>query len=468
MDEQGIIEKVKSEGQDHVLNYLDELSVEQRQSLLGQLAKVDFEKVNELASLIGQEEEEIDFDRVEPAPVEKLMDKDSPGEQRAVQAGEQALRDDRVACVTVAGGQGTRLKYDAPKGTYPITPVRGKSLFQVHAEKIRGIRRRYGCRLPWFIMTSYENHEDTQEFFAEHDFFGLGAESVHFFPQQMNPILDEHGHLLLEEKDSLLAGPDGHGGIFEALVVSGMCELLSEGGWDLLSYFQVDNPLVNVADPRFLGHHVQHEAEFSCKVIPKRDPYEGLGIAVLRDNHPAVIEYIDVPPDVAEERDESGQLRYLYGSIAIHIMNTDFVQRMAREGVQLPWHVAEKNYKSICPHGTDDRPQERTCYKFEQFIFESLPEASGCAFVETDRGKEFAPVKNAEGEDSPATARARMQRLWAEWLAMAGHDLRTHDGDPDRKIEISPLFADGPQELEQNLPADWEPSHPVVLEPDGE
>jgi UDP-N-acetylglucosamine/UDP-N-acetylgalactosamine diphosphorylase len=468
VDEQSIIEKVKSEGQAHVLRYIDELSDQQRKSLLSELEAVDFEKVNELASLIGKEEEEIDFDRVEPAPVEKLMHKDSPKEQRAIQAGEEALRDDRVACVTVAGGQGTRLKYDGPKGTFPITPVNGKSLFHVHAEKIRATRRRYDCGLPWFIMTSYENHEDTQEFFAEHDFFGLGEDSVHFFPQQMNPILDEHGHLLLEEKDSLLAGPDGHGGIFEALVNSGMCDVLDDGGWDLLSYFQVDNPLVKVADPRFLGHHVQQSAEFSCKVIPKRDPSEGLGIAVLRDNHPAVIEYIDVPPEIAEQRDPSGQLYYLYGSIAIHIMNTGFVQSMAEEGVDLPWHVAEKNYKSISPHSAEDQPQERTCYKFERFIFESLSEASGCAFVETDRGEEFAPVKNAEGEDSPATARARMQRLWAKWLAGADHDLRKHDGSPDRKIEISPLFADSPEELQEKLPADWEPSNPVVLEPEAE
>lgn len=468
MDEQRVIERIREKGQGHVLGYLDELSDRQRHRLLKQLAAVDFGKMKKLASLIGSEPEEIDFEGVEPAPVKELSDGHTPEEKQAVEAGREALRQDRVACVTVAGGQGTRLKYDAPKGTYPITPVRGKSLFAVHAERIRAARRRYGCRLPWFIMTSRQNQEETVRFFADLDYLGLGRESVHFFPQHMNPILDEHGRLLLQQKDRLLAGPDGHGGIFEALVDNGMCRVLSEGGWDLLSYFQVDNPLVKPADPRFLGHHLNGDAEFSCKVIPKRSPGEGLGIAVLRDGHPAVIEYIDVPPEVAEATDESGRLKFLYGSIAIHVMNTDFVQRIAQKDVALPWHVAEKQYEALDPDGRDPTPRERTCYKFERFIFECLPHATNCAFVETSRQKEFAPVKNAEGKDSPRTARHRMQRLWADWLARAGRDLRRPDGLPDRPLEISPLFADGPETLKDRLPPDWQPGDPVVLEPESE
>jgi len=430
--------------------------------LLERLGCLDFGRLKRLAALIGTQRAEIDFSRIAPAPVERLPSAETQLEHDVIAAGGAALADDRVAIVTAAGGQGTRLKYDGPKGTYPITPVLGKSLFQLFAEKILAARRRCGCRLPWFIMTSPDNDAPTRRFFCEHDFFGLGADSVHFFVQGMLPILDEAGRMLLDERGWLLEGPDGHGGTFEALSASGALDVMEEGGWDLISYFQVDNPLVTVADPRFLGHHLCKGAEFSCKVVAKRAPQEGLGLAVLRDGRPAVIEYIDVPPEVAAQRDDAGRLRYLFGSIATHIVNVAFMRRLVREGVPLPWHVAEKEYVLRSDGARLVQPVRRRCFKFERFIFDSLSWASGCAFVEVRREHEFAPVKNAQGEDSPQSARRMMQRMWAGWLGEAGFDLPGPDaGGP--AIEVSPLFAEGPEELKAKLPPDWQPGDPVVL-----
>ena len=465
MDEKHIREEAREHGQEHVLDWLDELEDEQHDRMLEQLSEVDFDRVSEMASLIGREVEDIDFSSVEPGPVDKLPrnQTEEEREQEVMQGGRQALEDDRVACLTVAGGQGTRLKYDGPKGEFPITPVQKKSLFQVHAEKIMAVRRDFGCTLPWFIMTSTENDEPTRDFFEENDYFGLDPETVHFFPQKMQPILGKNGELLRKNEDELLLGPGGHGRTFHALHDSGALQALEDGGWDLISYFQVDNPLVPVADERFLGYHLRKDAEFSCKVIPKRGPDEGLGIAVLQDGHPAVIEYIEVPPEIAQETDSSGQLRYLYGSIAVHIINTDFVRRMVEEDLHLPWHIAEKEYEVV--QGTGDSRERRMteCYKFEQFIFEALPHAHDCAFVEVEREAEFSPVKNAQGEDSPQTARRMMTELWADWLEKAGVDVRD-GGQVKYDIEISPLFARDASELEQNLPRNWNPDDPVVLE----
>ncbi len=443
MDEKRLREKAQDHGQEHVLDWLDELEGAKRKRLRRQLEEVDFQWVNEKGPLIGAEREDIDFSSVKPPPVEKLprTEREEESEKPIIESGREVLESDRVACLTAAGGQGTRLKYDGPKGEFPITLVKGKSLFQVHAEKISAVRRDFGCTLPWFIMTSIENHEPTQDLFEENAYFGLQPDTVHFFPQKMQPILGPSGELLRREKDELLLGPGGHGRTFHALRDSGVLQALEDGGYDLLSYFQVDNPLVPVADPRFLGHHLAKDAEFSCKVIPKRSPEEGLGIAVLKHDQPAVIEYIEVPPEIAQQRDSSGELRFLYGSIAVHLLNVDFVRRIVDKDLYLPWHLAEKGYEVIKGHGPSRERRVEECYKFEQFIFEALPHASDCAFVEVKREHEFSPVKNAEGGDSPRTARQMMTNLWADWLEQAGVEIRDAGGHIQYDPEISPLFA---------------------------
>ena len=457
--------KLKEHGQEHVLEWLEELEDPERERLLEQLRGLDFGRLADFRELLESPPEEVSFDDVEPAPVERLPrnEKEREAEKSVRRMGRRAFEQDRVAAMTVAGGQGTRLGYDHPKGMYPISPIRKKSLFRLFAEQIMAARRRYGCSMPWLIMTGHTNDEETREFFEEKDYFGLGEDSVHFFVQHTNPILSAEGRLLRAERDELLIGPDGHGGVFKALADGGMLDLLREGGYQFLSHFQVDNPLVTVADERYLGYHIAHEADFSCKVVPKRDPGEGLGIAVLKGRGPAVIEYIDVPEEIAAQKTDSGELRYLFGSIAIHIIDVAFVDRMIERGNKLPWHVAEKTYDIYEGGGKVSSP-ENGCRKFERFVFDSLRFADECAFVEVDREDEFGPVKNAEGEDSPATARRLLQQQWLNWLEEAGFEFDRPRDLSEGVIEISPLYATGPEDLRERLEPVWTPSFPLALE----
>lgn len=467
-DQEELIRELRAYGQEHVAEWLKQLDERKRKRLAGQIAEIDLGRLQQFKELIDTPPTEISFSGTRPAPVEKLplTPEQEEAEKHVTRLGREALNADRVAALTVAGGQGTRLRYEHAKGMYPISPIREKSLFGLFAEQILAARRRYGCRMPWFIMTGPTNDEETRDFFEQNDHFGLGADSVHFFVQGSNPIVNEDGKLLLADQDRLLVGPDGHGGTFGALARNGMLQAMREGGWDLISYFQVDNPLVTVADPRYLGHHLQKNADFSCKVVPKRDPEEGLGICVLRGGKPAIIEYIDVPQEVASERLPSGRLKYRYGSIAIHIIDVPFAERVAGEGPGLPWHVAEKQYEIFDLEAGQKHPSEPGgCYKFERFIFDALKFADRCAFVEVRRDTEFAPVKNYEGRDSPTTAREKMQRAWLEWLQKAGALEEMPRDLSETLIEISPLYASSAEELADRLPEGWEPDFPVMLEP---
>lgn len=462
-----LLRHLQEHGQSRVLKWLDELDGAARQRLTEQLAGLDFERLARLRELIGVPPTDIGFLDVSPAPIERipLTAEQQESERKIAQIGQRALEADRVAALTVAGGQGTRLKYDHPKGMYPVTPIRQKSLFELFAEQILAARRRYGCALPWLIMTSPTNDAETRQFFETNGFFQLGPDSVHFFVQQTNPMLDSQGRLLLAEEDELLVGPDGHGGAFAALAASGLLEVLREGGWDVLSYFQVDNPLVTVADRRFIGHHLHRDADFSCKVVPKRDPDEGLGLVVMKGDRPAIIEYTDVPEDVAGARLPSGRLYLPYGSIAVNIIDVPFCERVAQQQDGLPWHVIKKQYEVIGEDGRKVRVPLEGCYKFERFIFDALAFADECAFVEVRRDDDFAPVKNAEGADSPETARELMQRRWLHWLQAAGVAVNVPTNFDSPVVEISPLYAADAKELKDRLEPGWELSFPLLLEP---
>jgi UDP-N-acetylglucosamine/UDP-N-acetylgalactosamine diphosphorylase len=466
--EEAVIRSVRERGQGHVLRWLDELEADSRRRLLSQLAEVDFDELDEFRGLIETPPTDISFGDVAPPPVARvpLTDAQHRNERRVIRQGWQALEADRVAALTAAGGQGTRMGYDHPKGTYPITPVRKKSLFQHFAEQILAARRRYRCRLPWLIMNGPSNDAETRRFFADNGYFGLGGDTVHFFTQQALPVLDTEGKLLLAEKDQLLTGPDGHGGIFEALANAGLLDMLRAGGWDLISYWQVDNPLATIADPRFLGHHLRKGADFSCKVVPKRSPAEGLGLAVRKSGVSTIVEYIDVPDQVAAARVPSGKLRFTYGSVAMHIMSVPFVERVA-ERHALPWHIARKQYPIVDQEGPKVLSAPQGCCKFERYVFDALPLADECAFVEVRRDAEFAPVKSGEGEDSPATARRLMQRLWLQWLRTAGVAVQMPTDLSQPHIEISPLFALDEEELKERIEPGWQPEFPLVLEPSG-
>jgi UDP-N-acetylglucosamine/UDP-N-acetylgalactosamine diphosphorylase len=318
-------------------------------------------------------------------------------------------------------------------------------------------------------LTSAENHETTQAFFDANDRFGL--QHLRLFVQGRMPAVDrETGHVLLASKEEIAFSPDGHGGTIAALNAPGpnggpSCfDEMAGQGITTLFYFQVDNPIVKIADPAFLGLHIQDRAEMSFKVIEKVAPDEKVGVVVTVDGKPQVIEYSDLPSELAERREPDGRLQLWAGSIAIHLFDLAFLRRLASGEIALPFHRAIKKVPFVGDDGTVVNPSAPNAVKFEQFIFDALPLAERFSLVETDRAIEFEPLKNATGPDSPATVRQRMSDNFADWLETAGARVeRRSDGSVAFGIEISPLFALDPGELKTKITPGLRVEGPIYL-----
>jgi UDP-N-acetylglucosamine/UDP-N-acetylgalactosamine diphosphorylase len=442
-----LIEKYQKAGQGQVFAFFDQLTAGEQRTLLEEAAEIDLDEIARLTrTLLGSKTAAaVNVEGLAPAPYEKRPEHggDAAAWTKAKAAGEEALRVGRVAAFTVAGGQGTRLGYDGPKGTFRVTPVLNKPLFQVFAEKILAAGRRYGRPLHWFIMTSHANHAATETFFTENKFFGLDQSRVHFFRQGRMPAVNFEGKILLETRSSIALSPDGHGGSLRALDRSGSLELMRREGIDSLSYFQVDNPLVRCIDPAFIGWHLVRSSQMSSKMVPKAYAEEKVGHFCTQHGKTVVIEYSDLPMAMQRETDAQGRLRYIAGSIAIHMLDRDFVQRMAKggEGVALPFHRADKKIPSIDAQGKSVKPEKPNGVKFEMFVFDALPFAKNPVVIETLRENDFSPVKNAEGVDSPQTCRDDQLRQFARWLKANGTAVATDPTNlPPMAIEVSPLF----------------------------
>ena len=441
-----LIEKFQQAGQGQVFAFFGQASPEEQRRLLDEAAEIDLGEIARLTqTLLARGGATVNLDGLAPAPYEPRLEHggDAAAWVQARAAGEAVLRAGRVAAFTVAGGQGTRLGYDGPKGTFPVTPVKAKPLFQVFAEKILAAGRRYGRPLHWFIMTSHANHAATEAFFAEHRFFGLDRARVHFFRQGRMPAVNFGGKILLETKSSLALSPDGHGGALRALQRSGALDLMQREGVDTLSYFQVDNPLVRCIDPAFLGWHHLRGSELSSKMVAKAYAEEKVGVFCAQAGRLTVVEYSDLPLALQHEKDAAGKLRYVAGSIAIHVLDREFVRRMAGggEGVALPFHRADKKIPTLDAAGTPLRPDKPNGVKFELFVFDAVPFARAPLVIETLRADEFSPVKNADGADSPLTCRNDQLRQFARWLRAEGAAPATDaTGLPAFPLEVSPLF----------------------------
>jgi UDP-N-acetylglucosamine/UDP-N-acetylgalactosamine diphosphorylase len=432
-------------GQGQVFRFWPELSEQERQTLLDQAGEIDLAEIDSLVRvhLQGEHVEGVDFSSIEPAPFLALPQSEEDRRRWAAarERGEEALRQGQVAAFTVAGGQGTRLGYDGPKGTFPVTPVQQKPLFQVFAEKIQAARATYGAAVPWFIMTSHANHEATIGFFRENGFFGLPEKEVSFFRQGRMPAVDREGRILLESTGAIAMSPDGHGGSLRALCRSGSIRQMEERGIEVISYFQVDNPLVQAIDPTFIGFHLEAGSEMSSKMIPKAYPEEKVGVFARSGDRTLVVEYSDLPDEMAQQRDERGELRFRSGSIAIHILSTAFVKKMG-ETASLPFHRADKKIPTVDERGGLVKLEKPNGVKFEMFVFDALPFARNPVVMETKREDEFSPVKNAEGLDSPETCQRDQLKQFTRWAQEAGIPVETDaDGVPAVRFEVSPIFA---------------------------
>ncbi len=439
--------KFESAGQGQIFRFFDELSPAEQQNLANQAAQIDLEELDRLVQthILADGGHEAGLEGVEPAPFVPLPRNggDEAEWARAFAAGEEALRAGRVAAFTVAGGQGTRLGFDGPKGTFPVTPVAKKPLFQVFAEKILAASRRCERPIPWFVMTSVINHEATVAFFEKHGFFGLPRDEVTFFSQGLMPAVDSQGKVLLESRASIALNPDGHGGSLRALVRNGCVDAMKQRGIDLVSYFQVDNPLVSCVDPAFLGFHLLRGSEFSSKACLKERAGEKVGVFVQRGGRVEVLEYSDMPDEMAQAADAGGNLRFRAGSIAIHVLSRDLIERLGGSGPGLPFHRADKKVPTLDEAGNPVNPAKPNGIKFEMFVFDALPFAKNPVVIETPREDDFSAVKNPDGADSPETARQDQLRQFARWARAAGLEVEVDEtGLPAFDFEISPIFAD--------------------------
>ncbi|HYC77144.1 MAG TPA: UTP--glucose-1-phosphate uridylyltransferase [Planctomycetota bacterium] len=450
---------LRKHGQEHLLPHFDVLDATRRASFEAELRATDFDLLARLVSEAKNPPPVVSEGEPEPPDVVRKGD-DAVRDAAARAAGEALLRDGKAAALVVAGGQGSRLGHHGPKGTFPATPVKRKSLFRLFSEKVRALGARYGRPVPFLVMTSEENHADTVAFFEANDRFGLLPTQLHFFTQGMLPAVDESGRLVLKAAGELFRSPNGHGGTLQALHTSGLLAKLRAAGVEEIFYFQVDNPLAEVCDPVFLGGHRLADGEFGSKVVAKSGPDEKVGVMVRRDGRLAVVEYSDLPASLREARTESGALKFGAGNIAVHVLRAEFVSRLVARGFALPYHVARKKLPCVDVEG---RASEVAGFKFETFVFDALAFARNPYCLEVRREREFAPIKNASGVDSPASSVELQSRLAAEWLDAAGAPPpRGPDGAPAVPLEISPLYADSPEALNAKRPKpDY--SKPVYL-----
>ncbi len=446
MSEENILTLLEKHGQRHIVEHYRSLPPDERRALLEDMEGLDLPLVFDLHKKFRSAEGAAGTPRkVGPAVIQPLPV--TPEEERehheAHRVGESLIRENRVAVLIVAGGQGTRLGFAGPKGKFPISPVAKKSLFQLFAESLKAIALKYGARIPLLIMTSRENHKETEAFFHEQDFFGLPPDAVSFFTQQMLATVTPDGGLILQDRMHLLANPDGHGGSLKALHQSGLLRKLVDQGYSELFYCQVDNPLVKIADPRFIGFHRRADSEISTKVVRRVNAEEKVGIYGAVNGCPAILEYSDFAPEEYRAVDGEGKIRYWAGNIAVHVISLSFIERLNEKGFALPYHRAVKEMEI---RGAGRRPRKAKVWKFETFVFDAIPVARNTCCLEVNRQEEFAPVKNLKGIDSPETARAAMCSLHRKWLQDAGVDIH-----PEAQVEISPLYALDRDELLQKV-----------------
>ena len=442
---------LSAHGQSHVLAFWDRLNETDRASLLAQVEALDFDAIATMQALLKNPPKAAAAGAMSPAPVAEMT---AVEKAEAAKVGEAALRAGKVGVILVAGGQGSRLGYDGPKGCYPVGPVSDAPLFHFHARKVLALERTYGTEVPFYVMTSPMNNGPTKAFFEEHGYFGLEPSRVFFFSQSMWPALSPEGKIILDTPSHIFLGPDGHGGMLSALERTGCLADMEKRGLECVFYFQVDNPMVEVCDPAFLGEHLRKGSDYSVKVCAKRDWKEGLGMVVERGGRTEIVEYSDpvFSDELKQEVGADGRLRFLFGSVAIHVFSVAFLRRETDAG--LPLHIAHKKVPYCDAAGATVKPETPNAYKFEKFIFDALTDAKAVANVAFDRAEEFSPVKNKEGSDSPLTCRRDLADKWGRWLEAAGLSVpRDAEGHVAIKLEIDPCYALDAEQFKARLAA---------------
>lgn len=439
--------KIESASQEQVLAYFNELSAEGQAQLTAQLEAIDFADLAEAVdkNIVNYSGEAVEEDFV-PASYWPLLPENAEQEAlytKALALGEETLKAQKVAAFTVAGGQGTRLGYNGPKGTLPVSPIKNKTLFNCFADAILGSQAEFNTVIPWYIMTSPINHEATVAHFEENNYFGLEKNNVKFFSQGVMPAFSPEGKMLLQDKDSLALSPNGHGGSLKALIDSGALADMKERGVEHLSYFQVDNALVKVADPLFIGLHVDKASDMSSRSLTKTGPFEKLGNFVMMGDKMTIVEYSDLSEEKALEKDAEGRIKYRAGSPAIHMLRVDFLEQFAEATLKLPYHRASKKVPCLDANGEKITPEEPNAIKLEMFIFDALPLAKNPLILEADRYDQFSPVKNKTGVDSLESM--QVDSIAKDIRALKAVGVEVEDG---AKVELSMQAYSSPAVIE--------------------
>ena len=430
---ENIIETLNAAGQQELAARLESLSGDARKNLERDILSQDWEELKALyAEKSSASLEDNVSSNLKPMPFKIAVDDLRYDFWK--ETGEILLSKGQVAAFLVAGGQGSRLGFDGPKGMFEIGLPSHKSLFQLQAERLLNLSARVEHSIPWCIMTSPLNHEATVNFFTEHDFFGYARENIRFFEQGTICALDPNGKAIVDENNRLALVPDGNGGCFRALSQSGTLAWLVEKGVQYVFLYSVDNALCRICDPAFIGALAAEGRSLSAsKVVHKAGAQEKVGIFALQNNKPGVVEYSDLPENYRDMTNPDGSLTFDGGNIAIHLFKIAGLRKLQTS--RLPWHTARKTVCGI-----------EKCWKFEQFLFDAFPLLGTMMPFGVLREEEFSPVKNAEGNDSPKTAREMIGRLHREWLRKAHVAI-----DPKKLYEISPTISYAGEGLKQSV-----------------
>ncbi|TKA33211.1 hypothetical protein B0A50_00764 [Salinomyces thailandicus] len=459
-------ESYEKAGQDQVLSYWDDLKPEEKGRLYSQLYPIDPEHINKIADKAinppkeEAEQQKPELDQLPESVTTSTIDSEQGDIQKWYESGVDLIAENKVAVVLMAGGQGTRLGSSAPKGCYDIGLPSKKSLFQLQAERIWRLQhlanKAHGkddAVVPWYIMTSGPTRKPTQQFFEEHKYFGLDRNNVIFFEQGVLPCITMEGKILLESKGRVAVAPDGNGGLYQALIGSGCVQDMEKRGIKHIHAYCVDNCLVRVADPAFIGFSAEKDVDIATKVVRKRNAKESVGLILQKNGKPDVVEYSEISEALAEAKDtkDSNLLKFRAANIVNHYYSFRFLQSIPDWAHKLPHHVAKKKIPSVdLKTGEQVKPEKPNGIKLEQFVFDCFPflPMDKFACMEVKREDEFSPLKNAPGtgEDDPGTSRKDVMQQGKRFLEEAGSTVIS-EGD-DTGVEVSPLISYGGEGLD--------------------
>lgn len=401
MTYQNVLEKLEACNQQHLLQYFEELSESEKAELLEQIELTDFEVIEQ-----GNNQKDVEKGVISPL-ISLELDEINAKKEHYTQVGTDAIKAGKVAAVLLAGGMGTRLGSDDPKGMYNIGKTKDVYIFQRIVENLMDVVKMTGTDIYLFVMTSDKNHTKTVNFFKEHGYFGYKEDYVKFFMQEMAPATDYNGKVYMEAKNKISNSPNGNGGWFSSMKKWGILDIIHKENIKYLNVFAVDNVLQRIADPCFVGATIEAGVEAGAKVVRKNAPDEKVGVMCLEDGRPSVIEYYELTDELMNTLNEKGERVYNFGVILNYLFEVKALERIIDN--QLPVHIVEKKIPYMNENGELVKPEEPNGHKYEMLILDMIHELKNCLPFEVERNKEFAPIKNKTGVDSVESARALLE-----------------------------------------------------------